>query len=526
MTARPHLSAAAALVLASAAATMTLGGCAESMQWRGWSAPPQAPPPSGYPRAPVVMLYIEERYHEYYGGRSDTFTRKEHREARAILTEKGIEEAYIRIPLGKSWHLRWVHARTVQPDGTFQEVPASDVLVDTSNLASDERREITTWRVRFPAVRVGSVIECAYSTQNEAFLVFAWDRVPDEYPIARYSRELIIDRPLRFSFKLYNSSVPVIADVNHDPAHVRIELADIPARSDEPYLPRWITYEPFWLFRIRQVSSTRAYSDLTTTWDEAIADLSRRLTGERGNLYAGAPSIKPAEGCRDLRCRLTWAIDQARDRTEWTGLEDEFRPLSVKRVLAQGVGDDADKAVLLLHLLRAAGVQVELGFAGGLFDREFPFPRLLSRPLVRVPAQQGLAQPLWIDPACEYCAPGELLPEVIGAGALVLEVHGRVLASDEHKVRFENVTGPARDALHHHPHLRRDARRARQRAGACRGRWRGEARRRSGGAPRARTAQTIGGRMPTALSPAAFPRRASPASRRRRSIAPRARGGR
>lgn len=103
----------------------------------------------------------------------------------------------------------------------------------------------------------------------------------------------------------------------------------------------------------------------------------------------------------------------------------ELKPEYPAQVLANHEGDCRGKAMLLVTLLRAAGISAKPAVivtrSNGRLDTSFPcwrFHRMIVGALI------SDNRIVWLDPAAQYCMPGEVPPEDEAAIALVMNADG------------------------------------------------------------------------------------------------------
>jgi transglutaminase-like putative cysteine protease len=161
------------------------------------------------------------------------------------------------------------------------------------------------------------------------------------------------------------------------------------------------------------------------TDSEAVSRAARELTAGR----------------EDRRERLAAVLDFVRRQVLYVAVEqtiDGHRPSPPGEVLARKWGDCKDKALLLVALLKAAGLEaypalVHLG-SDGRIDAEFPSPFQFNHVIVAV-AAQGIAAPgdpvagglLFVDPTQSDGAIRWLHPAVQDQDALVVRGAGSAL---------------------------------------------------------------------------------------------------
>ena len=129
---------------------------------------------------------------------------------------------------------------------------------------------------------------------------------------------------------------------------------------------------------------------------------------------AELPKARTLEATRKI---VTWLHRQVR-YSDIDLSSSTYLPSLPSDTLKRGIADAKDKAVLLISLLRGAGLEADLVLASSGRDpnRDVPALNAFDYPLVRV----KLATELWVDPLDESSAPGQLPSYLQGRRALVI----------------------------------------------------------------------------------------------------------
>ncbi|HEX2572897.1 MAG TPA: DUF3857 domain-containing protein [Polyangia bacterium] len=445
---------------------------APSWQWEPADKVERADP-ARYPKAPAVVLLREERY-TY----TDHLTRLESRgfvhDRIAILTEAGLPYASFRIAFSESERLHLLKARTLQPDGTAQEVEPSEVKEDQIKLPE---RFIGVGKVKYrafrlPGVQVGSIVEYAYEIEfvgglksraadiatsgstdpglTESFIEGRTRRVTSGLPVARYRVTFEADRSIASAIKLFNlaSTPPAQQEQKGNVGRITLELKDLPGDFGEAFLPPWRLHEPWWIFRLISYTPRGEQTrPLNTSWNRTLAGWVRRkvalmqllqalghtniqiflleeLLERAGGIGRVDRSLKDCQGA--VTCIAEESLALIRTHTFFKEFADSaFTDSGQKpKEILDGGATSNEMSFLLWLLLERAKVDVYYAFTsryiGRQIDKEFPDTAQFDHVLLYLPVQEGLNQPLWIDPSCEYCRVGEIPPWVEGAEAAVM----------------------------------------------------------------------------------------------------------
>ena len=131
--------------------------------------------------------------------------------------------------------------------------------------------------------------------------------------------------------------------------------------------------------------------------------------------------VRPTDGANDKAQKL---LAWVRDRVRYIGIEfgeSGVVPRTPTETLQHGYGDCKDQAVLLVGLLRAAGIPARVALLDAGFDEDIdtglPALNVFGHAIVFVPGKD----PMWIDPTATRARAGELPAQDQGRYALVAD---------------------------------------------------------------------------------------------------------
>ena len=342
-------------------------------------------------------------------------TKDERHDVIAILAEGGDRFAEVAVPVGDG-RLSYLHARTISADGRIEEVTPEEVHTGVARTGNRmDGVEVAVKVFRFPGVHVGSVIEYAYGITSDRLVISALRRMSADIPIVHYHAEIELLGAVEVNMRIYNAH-PKVERQDHPGQHLaRIDQYDIPARVNEPFAPPPSVTEPAWALALTRMATRRQLIGLFDTWSHALAGMAQFFYDKKASDYASA-ALKPnLQGCAPgLRCAIERAVTLVDDKTELSRfvIEPDVRPL--KEVLASGLANSMEKALMLRSALDAAHVNASFAWvARDLsrdFDPGFPSSDHFDHLLVRVDKQPGIDTPLFIDPSCDACSIGQLPP--------------------------------------------------------------------------------------------------------------------
>lgn len=446
--------AASALALALTASGLS-AGCAARLPATKFDAPGSvlssvrsddayAP----YGDAPAVILEHKQRYLLMVFKYEEPYWEEQVHRQVLLRTEKGVEGyANLRIPFHGDGELVDLKARTIAPSGAVAEVTPEQVFDEEASFTSDEGDANVKFRTfRFPRVKVGSVLEYSYTIHTPGIIDLIMEAPSSEAPVERYELELLLSKYIRYDLDVYNLPGKVDTGEEGGLKRIHLKLANIP-RVDEDleYGPHRSVTHPWLSYRTKQYAFSRVVFNMSRTWGDAFKWVGDALYHDNDDKLGGVDVSIDEEGCDGPACLASRAVQLARERAELDGFRAHIwnaRPL--KKVLATGRASSQEKALLVYKLLRDAGVEVRFAFAARrlthVVDRSSPNRLVFNHTLLYLPAQRGLGAGLWIDPACESCAPGEIPPWSQGIEALVVNVV-KTLRGPKGEADFLPVTG-------------------------------------------------------------------------------------
>lgn len=297
-----------------------------------------------------------------------------------VLTYAGKKDnAELHLDYNPAWQeLRLRHARVIQPDGRVLNVATQELnTMDADWVAAAPRYPpARTLVVSLPGVEIGSILEYACEVTQRGMPLFSCRQTfRTDSPADGQELRVTAPHPLRVAVTApasgWSTAGVVRADGAWEGAWTLERQPGLVPEADVP--PAWSGQPSVFL----SSGDWRAYAATVHRALRAAADgqpesraLARRLTaGKRG-----------ADALRALRDHVAVAIRPA--GPSFTELPlDALTPAD--RTLREGYGHNADRAILLYALLRAAGFRPEFvlasSWAPGLDD--------LLAPLRAAPAQ-------------------------------------------------------------------------------------------------------------------------------------------
>jgi hypothetical protein len=342
------------------------------------------------PEAEAAILYQSciVTYH-YNTGTKAFEVRSRHNRRIKIYTQDGVDRANINIFYHADGNVSRIRASTFNlADGKAEETRLNNRDIHTEDISEWTKNRTFA----MPAVVPGSIIDIEFEVIEPARYSIKefWKKhsIPLNYSLYQ------VEIPEYFIFNKEVKGVPVYMDVKtsagsgsihlhqtqrpvsrfgtpQTPQHsshtvnyrVNIETyiaRDVPALRDEPLVPAMQNYRTSIAY---ELSSIRfPYSpivNVTKSWDD-IAKLlmesqtfGRQLTARTRELE----SLVEDAGKMVLPDRVYKIYYYVRDNFTWNGLYGEHAPDGIRHVITQGGGNIGGINLLLINLLRQAGVE-------------------------------------------------------------------------------------------------------------------------------------------------------------------------
>jgi hypothetical protein len=419
------------LLLAGCAAPSTVG------HWLDTANLPRATGKEGYA---AVVLYKSDRLEIYPSFGRFEYTDYRHHEAIQVLKEGGIDRAEVRVLHPEDSEITELRARSIDPDGTVHELDAKAVLEEVAYEDVENRLKVKAWRA--PGVKVGSIVEWAYTVRYKASLG-QWDQsVADAIPVREYEAEIRLGGRARYALRTYNAADSFTRDQDGDFVRFRWSAKDVPAVEDDGLAPHWSMAGPWWVYRTKQEVYGETAYDYNNDWADVCSWDWAKLAPSSDLYDTPAPAV--GLHCADATCRIQEALAETRKvQFRKGGQVRDARKIS--EIITSGWATTGEKTLLLLRALRAAGLEAQPAFVttphARRVDERFPWSGAWNRVLVLLPQQTGIEKPMWIDPLCETCGPGQIPGGIAGSDARVLDAKDKFDRNDDIGVRHLQVEG-------------------------------------------------------------------------------------
>lgn len=370
-----------------------------------------------FPGAPAIILNREEMTQDVLVPQARQIVRTYDVRIRVkILTEAGRSWADVQIPFYTDYETETevlkVVARTLQPDGSqavLVEKPHVKVLAKTDYAAAK------AMAFSMPDVRVGSIIDYRYQLKIRS----------SRFPTCRWSVQSPVTTK-RATFSMYPASGPWkftyagsipanVAKPNGVSGGVWMELRDVPAVPDEPFMPpRDSVIWKLDLFYDLDEDGTKSADQFWARRAEEFTAGYERFAKNRRSVRKEAEAAIGGETDPERKLRALYARVQKIRNLDFEPEERWPKKRKINEdagdVIANGYGTSDDIAALLMALARAADLEADAILVGDRAKAPFDVG-VLDRSQLRytiVQARWGETNAIYLDPGTPTAAFGEV----------------------------------------------------------------------------------------------------------------------
>ncbi len=368
-----------------------------------------APGKERYPQAGALILLCDERLSVGPGNGQETSLHY----VIKILNERG-KEAFSELPLeydSTYEKIELEYARTIKPDGTVVDVGTRHLRDVSKYLNFPLYSNARVLIISFPEVAVGSVVEyrariVSHELINGKDFVLRYP-VQSGEPIMRAALQVSLPPGRRLSSLLLNEEYnsfgvkmqPVVTETARGPAYEWV-MADIPQIIPEPLMPEEARINPTVL-----LSTFDDWQEVYEWWWNLAKDKIRAdeaIQAKIGELLRSARS--PRERAEAL---YEYCAQEIRYVAVEYG-EAGYEPHAAADIFRNKYGDCKDQAVLLVTMLRAAGLP---GWPVLIPTKELPdmradFSTVLFNHCIAATEIDG--ETVFLDPTAQTCSFGDL----------------------------------------------------------------------------------------------------------------------
>lgn len=351
-----------------------------------------------------------------------------------IFTEEGKQYADVSMPpFDREFKVSGVQGRTIHPDGTI--VPFSGQVFEKV-VERSQGVKVVTKSFTMPDVTPGSIIEYRYTRYWEAYnpstheyYYFPRSEWTVQGPL--YQRvahfEFIPARPDMFSYRVQAMQMPATAKLNNQNVKhlITLDLSDVPAFEEEPYMPPPMESEMRVLFFYAAEARIPEGEEYWRMSGKVWYGIVESFMDKKGALSRAVASMTSPSDAPEVKLHKLYAFVQTFDNLTFEPKKLEKYPnfhgnKNVEDVLNNKLGYRNDLNRTFVALVRNAGMDATLVKVTerdeALLHREWPSFSQLTYEIASVKLN---GQTLYLDPGSLFCPFGILPWEDTGVLGLV-----------------------------------------------------------------------------------------------------------
>lgn len=346
----------------------------------------------------VVELSRTERI-DYLGG-VGRVEFKIHRVFR-VLGEAGVGLADFRFLTPEGAKVAF-HARTILETGEVHETTDANTFEDEQTINGEKFHYFAT---RIPGVSEDCIVELNYTITTDGLRYILLDSIAGFAPLLRYDLEIFASSGIAFEIRTYNTPAQFTLARDGTGFLAKLHVENVNASKAEDFSPPSTTYDPWWLFALRQVGPL---SPNLARWETALQFVGDHLYNDSRDLIPASVDVD-VDGCADDRCRVARALAYVHQETSFSGFSSVFESRPLRSVMKSKSANATERAMLLHAALDDVGIDAYFApttrtMSRGI-DPTFPAYQWFNH-LVVVAEVAG--QRLVIDPSCTICGLDEL----------------------------------------------------------------------------------------------------------------------
>jgi hypothetical protein len=351
-----------------------------------------------------------------------------------ILSEEGKSYADVKIPYYHEDRVEDIKAQAVSPRGKKTKLKGDNIFEEKIN------RYLKGKVFAIPGVEIGSVIEYKYMLTSEYYTILdPWYFQSDCYTQVS---EFAIKLDPRFNYNVFYQNVYgedaeperseylIPGGITRSGIRVAWRIENIPPITSEPYMKNVDDYRMALFFQLLEYRSPYSYVKFIAEWD----DLAKKVHNHFKQFYSRKGSLKDKieELCPDSlssenKIRLLYNFVRDEIDTKW--IHSIWLDRSPEEVLEKRIGDISEKNMLLISLLRHAGIEAHPILIStrknGILRTNWPQLQQFNLVLAYVNVE---GKEYFLDACDQYC-PYNILPEndLVEFGFLIMKENSRFI---------------------------------------------------------------------------------------------------
>ncbi len=399
-----------------------------------------------YDKDAVAEFLIDYAEVNYYFNSSDFVNETIHRVRIKILKEKGLEMANIRIPYYKAGNRQSVG----QVEGYTYNLDEKGEIIETKlekKSVMDQKIDASSEMIVFtmPNVKVGSVIEYRFLHSKKNYTSLDNWVFQRSYPVRYSEYNVLIPSMLEFTYQI-KRTLPLKESTEGVKKVKRFVMTNIPGLDKEPYMSSAKDYLQRVDFQLRAIENRPVLS----TWK----DLTERILEDeefglqlKKNILKSLPLEDELKKISSEYAKLLAVMNYVKKNVTWNGKSGMWCDEGLKKALEKHTGNSADMNLLVINLLRDAGITTYPVLVStrdhGKVNPMYPFYLQFNDVYVYVEAD---GKSFVLDASNSYNPPFMIPWDVqFTSGFIVDKTHGQFLPLSDTRHRYRINTSMTAD---------------------------------------------------------------------------------
>jgi len=214
-----------------------------------------------------------------------------------------------------------------------------------------------------PGVKKNSILEYTYTSKRRSYRPIDYWYFQDEIPVLHSHFEFTILPNSEFSYRVLRSPVyPVNLVHDKNLGKLIFDMNELPAIRQEPFMDSRNDYLQRVELQLASVGSGIERNRFIASWPEATSQLLRDedfgLYLDR-NIHGTGDIINTAKIITDEKKRMEFLFRQVINNISWNGYQGIYMAGNIKSIWSDKKGNVAEMNLLLINLLRAAGLEAD-----------------------------------------------------------------------------------------------------------------------------------------------------------------------
>ena len=279
-----------------------------------------------------------------------------------ILKENGIERGNISIPFYSNDHfesLANIKAVVLTPQDNSSDLAPN--ILDKKNIFQRQINKLySVVTFALPNVKAGSIIDYKYTSIMKSYAGLSRWEFQKDIPVLTSFFELAPIPNSEFTYTVYKDpSLPIIITPFKEAGKIRFVMNNVPGLRDEVYASSTRNFLQRVNFQFSSYTNYMGKREYTSTWPQLVRELSqdKSFGSQLKKDLSGTPVIKNMPAGITAEEKVKTILDFIRANITWDRVYSKYSEDGIKSVLEKRRGNSADINLLLVGLLKSAGLE-------------------------------------------------------------------------------------------------------------------------------------------------------------------------